>query len=300
VVDVRDARFVSLTADGQGLVLEHEGRHLRLPLDARVRAALAGEVQMPMPLETRITPREIQHRLRCGESASAIAAAAGVGVELIARFEGPVVAERDWHIAEAQKTEIGEVPLRERVAGVVARAGDDPLAVEWAAWLTDDNGWRVQVSLPDGRVAAWAWDPRTHRLRARDDLARIITSGDAADDDLDAVLRPVATAREADRAAATVVTLRPVEPAAEHAGDGESAAAVDAEPPSQDGTGRDVVTVVTDDSEVERPADQPADPTDAGDEAEVPAAAVGGKKRRASVPSWDEILMGSTKRRDDS
>jgi len=278
---VRDARFVSLTDDGQGLVLEHEGRHLRLPLDARVRAALSGEAQMPMPLETRVTPREIQHRLRCGETASSIAAAAGVSVELIARFEGPVVAERDWHIAEAQKTQVDEVSLGERVTGVVSRAGDDPAGVEWAAWLTEDSGWRVQVSLPDGRVAAWAWDPRTHRLRARDDLARIIISGDAAGDDLDAVLRPVATAREAERAAAPVVTLRPVEAQ-------EPADAYDVD------AGRTF-------------ADEPLPDTDDADvaaveheEAAAPAPVTGSaKKRRAAVPSWDEILMGSTKRRDD-
>jgi hypothetical protein len=280
---VRDARFVSLTDDGQGLVLEHEGRHLRLPLDARVRAALAGEAQIPMPLETRVSPRDIQHRLRCGESASQIAAAAGVGVEQIARFEGPVVAERDWHVDRARKTVVDEVSLAERVDAAVTHAGGDPAAVEWQAWLSGDQGWRVRVALPDGRVAAWAWDPRTRRLRARDDLARVIVSGDIAGDDLDAVLRPVAAAREAQRAAATVVSLRAVEP---EPADDEPAPGFTDEP-------LPVREAVEPDPQPETDADEaePADPP--------PTASASARKRRAVVPSWDEIVMGSSKRSDD-
>jgi hypothetical protein len=228
---VRDARFVGLAADGQWLIVERDGEHLRVPVDDRLREALADEVQMPMPLQTAITPREVQQRIRAGETAAQIAKTSGVAVELIARFEGPVLDERRWQAERARRTVVEGMSLEERFAAATQDEQADTAPTAWDAWVdADDNGWRIRAMSPDGRAAVWSWDAHTTKLRARDDLARRILSGAVVGDDLEAVLRPIAAAR------AERVRLEQV--------------------------------------------DEPAPSRPAG-------------KRRASVPSWDEIMLGS-------
>ena len=245
---VREGQFVGMTADGEALVVELDGEHLRVPADARLKRAVTGDGQMRMPLEAHVSPREVQHRIRCGETAAEIAAASGVAVELIARFEGPVLDERRWHAERARATPIDGVRLEDLAA---AADRSEETSSTWDSWLGEDGGWRVSAVLGDGRTAAWAWDPRTRRLRARDDLARMILSGDVTADDLDAVLRPLASARQA-------------------------AARLEAVPPPPVEGEVEVEPTLAEDS----PPAEPAKP-----------------KRRSSVPSWDEIMLGSAPRR---
>ena len=51
-------------------------------------------------MDSSLRPRDIQARLRAGESPQDVADAAGVPIERIAAFSDPVMAERD-HVAEA-------------------------------------------------------------------------------------------------------------------------------------------------------------------------------------------------------
>ena len=48
-------------------------------------------------------PKEIQDRIRAGETADEIADAAGIPIERVRRFEGPVLAEREYRAQEAQR-----------------------------------------------------------------------------------------------------------------------------------------------------------------------------------------------------
>ena len=56
---MRDARLVGPSADGQWLILEGDGEHLRLPMDDALRAAVRRELQMPMPLQTAWPSRSV-------------------------------------------------------------------------------------------------------------------------------------------------------------------------------------------------------------------------------------------------
>jgi hypothetical protein len=245
---MRDATFAGLSADGQWLLVERDGEHLRVPVDERLRAALhdltSGGLQMPMPLQTAVSPREVQHRIRAGETAAQIAKTSGVSVELIARFEGPVLDERRWQAERARATVVDGTSLEERFA-LATNDDDGSGPTSWDAWVdVEDGGWRIRAISPDGRTAVWTWDTHTTKLRARDDLARRALSGRIVADDLDAVLRPIAVARaERDR----------VEPV-------------------------DVPVDVTEDEQPQRPV----------------------AKRRTSVPSWDEIMLGSARPPDPS
>ena len=277
---MREAKFIGMSADGEALVVEVGGEHLRVAADDDLRKALAGDGQMSIPLEARLTPREVQHRIRCGQTAAEIAASTGVAIELIARFEGPVLDERRHHAEQAQRAEIDGQTLAERANEM---AGAD---VPWDAWLGEDDRWRVQAQLGEHRSATWAWDPRTRRLRALDDVARTIQTGGAAVDALDAVLRPVATTPR----------RTPTTPPRRFDDDEEP---VDEEPVATQPVATEPVDVQLVDIE---PADAvvAVEPADAVEPVAPPVA--DRPKKRASVPSWDDIVMGTTRRpaSDDS
>ena len=238
---MRDARLVGPSGDGQWLIIEGDGEHLRLPMDDALRAAVRREMQMPMPLQTGVSPREVQGRIRAGETAAQIAESCGVAVELIARFEGPVLDERRWQAERARRTVVGGTSLQERFAAAVDEAAGDAPGTTWDAWIDrEDASWRVSASCADGRSAVWSWDTQTTKLRGQNDLGRFALSGRVVSDDLEAVLRPLAS----------------------------------------------------------RPAPTPAPPREPqrrGANADPDAPRVGAK-RRTSVPSWDEILLGSNPR----
>ena len=102
---MRKASPVGLTPDGRELiVVTDDGEHLAVAADARLRAAIRGDRprlgQLEIEMESALTPRQIQARLRSGESLDEVARAAGVPAEQISPFAGPVLAERahlaDW------------------------------------------------------------------------------------------------------------------------------------------------------------------------------------------------------------
>ena len=84
----QDLTLVGLTEDKQKLVLVNQaGEEFTLPADARLRAALRGEHarlgQLEITMESALRPRDIQARIRAGESPEAVAAAAQTTIEKI-------------------------------------------------------------------------------------------------------------------------------------------------------------------------------------------------------------------------
>src|SRR4051795_10581073 len=108
---MQDLTPVGLNEDGTRLVLvSASGEEFSVPVDTRLRAALRGEKarlgQLETKMDSALRPRDIQARIRGGESAEDVAAAAQTTVDAIMGFAAPVLAERA-HIAEsAQKSSI--------------------------------------------------------------------------------------------------------------------------------------------------------------------------------------------------
>ena len=99
-----ELRLVGVSEDGERLVLtDDDGVQHTIAIDERLRAGVNGHLsrlgQLTMALESRISPREIQNRVRSGESAEHVAESAGVPLERVLRFVGPVLRERE-HIAD--------------------------------------------------------------------------------------------------------------------------------------------------------------------------------------------------------
>ncbi|MGH3270499.1 MAG: septation protein SepH, partial [Trebonia sp.] len=80
---MQELRFVAVSEDGSYAVLAVPGRSGRyiLPIDERLRAVALGQTsrlaQYEIEVESPLRPKEIQARIRAGETAEEIADAAG-------------------------------------------------------------------------------------------------------------------------------------------------------------------------------------------------------------------------------
>jgi hypothetical protein len=193
---MREARLVGLSQDGKQLILAlaETGEEFAVPVDDRLRAALRGDRarlgQLEIQMESALRPRDIQARIRAGESPEAVAAVAQMPMERVMAFAGPVLAERD-HIANlAQRASVrrrggGDAPTRNLGAWVTERLRIrqvDPTSAEWDAWRRDDGRWAVRVSYfvvsdddveqKDEKVAMFAYDAPGRYAVPDDDEAR--------------------------------------------------------------------------------------------------------------------------------
>jgi hypothetical protein len=186
---MRPVRFVALADDGQSLVLRDEaGRILTLALDETVTAALRRETaatqgQLSIEMEPALSPRDIQSKIRSGESAEEVARRANVPLDKVLRFAGPVLQERAAVAQMARHTRLRTSEDGAQLGTVVdARLsghGVDTDAVVWDAYRKDDGTWRVTASWPSGKATAHAyWDldrPRTV-VSPGDDMAQYLST----------------------------------------------------------------------------------------------------------------------------
>lgn len=173
-------------SDPSVLLLEApDGRRFRLPVGSRLRAAVrsAGPVTGPVPAVSEpLRPRDIQARIRAGETAADVAADAGVPLEQVQRYEGPVLAERA-HVANLARLAVvrggpGRLTLEEAVRSRLLARGADPGSAAWDAWRRD-GGWAVQVAFRAAgrdRSAQWSFAPSNRVLEPLDDEARWLTA----------------------------------------------------------------------------------------------------------------------------
>ena len=107
-------------------------------------------------MDSALSPREIQARVRAGATLDEVASEAGVPVEKVEPFASPVFAERAHVAGTAQQSPVrragepGPHPmLRQVVAPVFARLGVPTDSLVWDAWRNDDRRWTVRVTWHD-------------------------------------------------------------------------------------------------------------------------------------------------------
>ncbi|GAB2988641.1 septation protein SepH [Saccharothrix stipae] len=171
---MRALRVIGLEDDGKSVILEDPDRGERfvLPADERLRAAARGDLtrlgQIEIEVESQMRPREIQARIRAGESVAQVAAAAGLPVHRVERYAYPVLLERSRTADLAQRAH----PVREdgpdvqTLGEVVAHSfglrGQEYADVSWDSWRGEDGRWVVQLHWTAGRsdnLAHWAFHP---------------------------------------------------------------------------------------------------------------------------------------------
>jgi hypothetical protein len=308
---MQDLTPVGLSKDGRKLVLVNSsGEEFAVPVDRRLRTALRGDTarlgQLEMKMESALRPRDIQTRIRAGESPETVAAAAQTTVDAIMAFAAPVLAERA-HIAQyAQASSIrrkqGEAPtghrtLADSAAAYFSQHGIREDDVEWDSWRRDDGRWTLVANFGNGAAqqqAQFSFDQRGRYVVAENDEARMLT-GELS-----------RAAKKEPRTGSTGRRLAAV-PADDELPLGDDAIELVRDPEPQD-AGEEPTTDLSETaaSVREQPAEEPDDPLrptaeqepqpEPQQEEERPARSrKKGRKGRSSVPSWDEIMFGGGK-----
>ena len=335
----QDLTLVGLTEDKQKLVLVSDaGEEFTLPADARLRAALRGEHarlgQLEITMESALRPRDIQARIRAGESPEAVAAAAQTSLEKIMGYATPVLAERA-HVADrAQRASVRrkatDGPARllgDAVAERLRARNVDPSTVEWDAWRREDGRWTLVADYRSGespRHAEFVFDAPGRYVVAEDDEARWLigeqstskgpqprtssgprrlASVDSHGDDVELPLGDDAidlVSPEGPDQGDPTEDLSATAAAIRGTGDADWIATQATERPAAPVTEQPATEEpVAEQSAADEPvADEPvADEPEAEPEPQPDTGRRGSKKKsRASVPSWDEIMFGGGKR----
>ncbi len=184
---MQDLTLVRLTADKSKLVLVSDsGEEYTLAADARLRAALRGDHarlgQLETKMDSALRPRDIQSRIRAGESPEDVAQAAQTTVDRIMSYATPVLAERA-HIADrAQLASVrrkgGEGPARtlgDAVSEQLRSKNVHPSSVEWDSWRREDGRWTLVADYrvaDQDRHAEFIFDVHGRYVVADDDESR--------------------------------------------------------------------------------------------------------------------------------
>ena len=316
---MRDLRLVGLSEDRKYLILRDEaGDECRVLADERLRAALRGDRarlgQLEIQMESALRPRDIQARIRAGESPEAVAEVAQVPVDKIMGYAVPVLAERE-HIAERARRcgvrrKYSDGPARllgEAVDENLRKRKSKPDEATWDSWRRDDGRWTVVVTPTSGaKPAHYVFDVPGRFVVADNEPARALVGDhpETPDPTEMAIASAVAEAElnepidelisRNDETAASVTPLHRPRPA-------RKPAAATSEPPA-----------AAEDDESSEPTVELADESSravGADEIDViaratsdPGSASGSRRpnrrrrdrRRTSVPSWDEIMLGGS------
>ena len=180
---MQDLRLVGVHDDGEHLLLSGTGgecsgcrstrrsgwRPAGLPRASRRAAPVA------------MSPRDIQARIRSGSTAAEVAAACGMPLEKVERYEGPVLAERAYVAQQAQKVEVaspapGHDVYRSAFGDNPATLGD-MVAHRLYAHGIESSHPGVGLLAPAGRhldrrrqVCSRSRRPRQHRRRTSGDV----------------------------------------------------------------------------------------------------------------------------------
>jgi len=332
-------RLIGVTEDGRRLRLVSDAKvEFTVDVDDRLRAALSGEStadettqggdqarlgQLETRMESTLRPRDIQARIRSGETPESVAQVAGTSVDKVMPYAAPVLAERA-HVAErAQRASVRRRPSEGGVSSAARTLGDavgshlrsrnvDPETVSWDAWRREDGRWTLTGTYTTtGRVGAahFSFDAPGNYVVADDDDAHWLLGEvpdepaapvDPARDDLSDARRRRLSAVPADELPLgdDAIELVSEDPPREVAQDrAEETAALGAEAPVE--AYLDVVPGADAAETAAEPGAATAelDVEESEDDSrrhEPPSRKPVKKNRgRASVPSWDEIMFGS-------
>jgi DUF3071 family protein len=188
---MRVLRYVGQAEDERHLLVETAdgAEQFSLPLSEELRSAAGTDLprlSQNRPRESPISPREIQVRVRGGESPEDIARQVDLPLERVLRFAAAVVAERarvtgEARMSRARHTSVdGEfVEFGEHVDSRFAAHGIEASGVTWDAYRNEDGQWIVAASWQGGdlrRTARWSFVLATRTVSPIDDTAADLLS----------------------------------------------------------------------------------------------------------------------------
>ncbi len=184
-----EVELIRLHEDGERVVLAgKDGVQMTLRITEELRAAVRRDRPRLEHLRAEgassLSPREIQSRLRSGATLEDVAELAGVSMDQIRKFAGPVLAEREFVIGRARAWESranGGPTLDDLVAQRLPARGVEPESIDWSATRDGTSPWTVTAAFDiDGhtKTAQWSYDMATRTLHALDDEARWLSQTD--------------------------------------------------------------------------------------------------------------------------
>jgi len=165
--------------DGQLILVSNDGERFFVPINDTLSDALRQSPKVA-PTAHRTSPKDIQAHIRRGLSSQQVADLTGEDVAYIEKFEGAVIAERQFVVSQAhdvivhtkQGTETSFVrSVRNRLGEIKATEN------VWSAWR-EESGWQVELQFHEGAVehrARWEFDPRKHTLKPVNDDAAVLS-----------------------------------------------------------------------------------------------------------------------------
>lgn len=225
-----------------------------------------------------ISIKEMQARLRSGESMESISRTGNVSLEKIERYSQPILQERSYIISLAQKCELknSKATLLETITEKLVPRGVEMKLCEWNAYRNEDGTWQVLLHYPtrDGKGAAeWRFESIKRTIISDDDGARWILDEEPAP--REAVVRPIRS-EEAPPRLISIRSTPTIEPV-DLIGQDDHYDFTDEEVEKEE--------VIEDDESDELALDM-----------EIPSDAKrDGVTRRVSIPSWDDIMFGTRK-----
>jgi hypothetical protein len=170
---MQDLRVIGVE-NGALLVASQDGARYRIPIDEVLQSKLRQSVPDP-GAGRKLAPKEIQAHIRSGMSAQDVASITGVPLDYIQRFEGPVLAEREFVVQSALDVPVhtaGDVdPMRQgKTFGTAIRERLHDIGAineRWASWKDLTTGWVVKLSFTANQIehdARWQFDPKKQSL----------------------------------------------------------------------------------------------------------------------------------------
>jgi len=187
---MQDLRVIGVE-NGALLVASDDGTKYRIAIDEVLQSKLRQTIPDPGS-GRKLAPREIQAHIRSGMSAQDVAAITGVPLEYIQKFEGPVLAEREFVVNSALgvpvHTAMESDPLGDgSTFGTVIRERLYDLGAideRWASWKEVGGGWVVKLAFSAEQIdrdARWRFDPKKAALSPLNNEAITLSQqGDAS------------------------------------------------------------------------------------------------------------------------
>ena len=325
---MQDLRVIGVE-NGALLVATEDGTRFRIPIDEVLHAKLRQSVP-DQGTGPKLSPREIQSHIRSGMSAQDVSAITGAPLEYIQRFEGPVMAEREYVVTSALdvvvRTAADTDPLNQaRTFGTAIRERLHELGAineRWASWK-EATGWVVKLAFTANQIdhdARWQFDPKKSALTPLNSEAitlsqqgeaagslmprlRAVTEPDRDSSRFDSGAFALSESQQITQEPVSIARPRAEEREANHGNQtadllealrrrrGEREAATFDDYDDPRAAHPSTGSMRIVDVVVDTPTDEPKPRQTA------PQPRVGSKKGRASMPSWDEIVFGA--RSDD-
>lgn len=280
-----DLRLTGKSEDGTHLSLvDNDGNNFALRISDTLRATINQPRLASVPTSSEsISVKEMQRRLRAGESFEQIAREGATTVEKVERFSGPIMQEREYILDRARELIMrkdayrSDMTFADVVSAKLTPRGVDADQISWNTWRLPDGIWHLELRFPnrDGSgVATWNFDMARRALSATDSNGAWLI-------DEDAPTRTVSTG---------MIHAEPNHPSRHE------------EPITQPTLAQPSLARITDALDALDLPESAIETPRLAVIRETPTAAdsVDGITARAKVPSWDEIMFGRKAEDTDS